>query len=188
MRRQSGRTTMGRQVGAGLVALGVVLLGACSQPAATPAAQPEAAPVLDQARAAQVLAEAVARAEAATGDGGENLNQLREDATQRKLLLADTDGDGQQDAAVAVVRLANASGDYSESRVFGWRLTQGQLVELDTSGVALGPMGTVEVAGDQLSTELLMHAPEDAACCPSVSDTRSYTITADAIRDTSFDE
>lgn len=179
---------MRRQVQGVVVALGMALAAGCSQQPATAVEEVAAEPVFDRALAARTLDEAVAREEAATADGGDNLNQLHEDKARRQLLLADTDGDGKDDAAVAVVWLVNAGGDYGEARVFGWRWQQGQLVSLDTSGVAAGPMGKVEVTGDQLSTELLMHGPEDQACCPSVSDTRSYTITADAIRDTSMDE
>ena len=180
---------MRKQVQVLMVVLGGMLAAGCSQQAAAPAAEP-AVDAAAQARAllTQSVDAAAAAEEAATLDGGENLNQMAEEKDARKLVMADTDKDGSEDAAVAVVTLKNVSTDYRETRLFGWRLVDGAWVSLDTSGVAVGPMGKVSADGDQLTTELLMHGPEDEACCPSVVDARTYTITADAIRDTSMDE
>jgi hypothetical protein len=160
-------------VGAGML---LACLAGCTgkQEATAPVA---AAPAgLTEALALEAYQAAVAREEAATLDGGENLNRMAENVEKRQLGQFDTDKDGKDDVVVGVVWLQQPGGDYSEQKLLAWRYSGDKLAELDVSEVPGGRIGSYKVDGSTLSVDYLMHTPTDEACCPSAVDTRLFEI------------
>ncbi|MBB1115881.1 hypothetical protein H4O09_02215 [Stenotrophomonas sp. W1S232] len=155
-----------------LGALAVGLVGCGGKPAEPVAVEAPQEAGVTEAMASQAFAAAVAREEAATLDGGENLNRMTEVLDKRQLSRHDVDGDGVNDTVVGVVFLQNATGDYAQQKLLAWRWVEGALVELDASQVPGGELSAYRVQGTTLEVDLLMRGANDE---PSI-DTRTFAI------------
>ncbi|KRG76519.1 hypothetical protein ABB30_09350 [Stenotrophomonas ginsengisoli] len=155
-----------------LGALAVGLVGCGGKPAEPVAVEAPQEAGVTEAMASEAFAVAVAREEAATLDGGENLNRMTEVQDKRQLSRHDVDGDGVSDTVVGVVFLQNGSGDYSEQKVLAWRAVDGKLQELDASEVSTGEIAAYRVEGKTLKVDTLMHGADGEKSV----ETRDYAI------------
>lgn len=160
-------------VGAGMLL--ACLAGCGGKPeAAAPVAEAPAG--LTQALALESYKVAVAREEAATLDGGDNLNRMTEVVEKRQMGLHDTDKDGKDDLVIGVLWLQQPGGDYYEQKVLAWRYDGDSLSEMDASQVPGGRIASYSVDAAVLTVDYQMHAPTDDACCPSVVEPRQFEI------------